>query len=868
MLLKRSLLYCLLVLCAAGALSGCREGEVLVRWRDLPPEEKRALAEVEPYIQRINRRPQDTAAYLQASRILRKTGYTSYALMCMETGLLYSPHSLELLLEKARIEEAMGLYGEALKSYRKVLESAPEDVSAVRGAARCLYRTGRREEAAAALANAKQLAPNDPGIVLDEADFAYYDGNIERAFELSQEASNLAPHLPGPYYNQGLALLRLGRLDEALAAAKKALALSPDAAEIHALLAEINYAQGRTDAAKTSADKALEIAPHFDQPYRTLGKLAQDAGEIDAAATYFRKAVALNPSDVYSLLKLRGFAEARKDDELALFALRRLSRLNPADETLREELALAALRQQQYSEAAAEYRILAEKNPANADFWKGLGGTYAAIGDKLGVIEAYHRLDALGKAGPNERLELAAAYVELGASAEADRHIAALSAELPQDDPRFARVLGQKLYREGRTAEALDYLMVAAATGDEDAVFKAALVSAALKRYEDAAAMLEDLYTRQPTRTDLARLIAEINDRMGRTEDAHRYYGSVLTFNPDDVAAGEFMARYHLKRGDTAAAREAVGRVLAVHPDSAPALTVKAEILEASGEFVGALGAYAKALDAEPSRKDLLDAVARIQKKVPESRSINDLRAAFRKNPDDYGILWDIAEMEAQTDPARAIGTLRLLSRHPAARRAALERISSLYFRLDRPAEAVAAARRIAKLYPDDPRSFTFLAETLAQTAAYRPALDELTKALDLSPAYVPALRLAGRIHLATDAPERAAAMYLSLLNVDPADTDALMNLCRIYVYYRKDLPRARMTFAELERLGVRAPDIEKAINELETKLPMPPAPRADGAQPPTVPQPAEAPAGITEDAALSFGPDKLPAIDAPTARQ
>jgi len=836
-------------------VSSCRKGEVGIDITDLSPEERKIFADVQPLLNRVERRPQDVAAYLEASRILRKAGYTSYARRVIERGLSYSPQSLELLLEKARIEEDSGLYQQALEDYLAVLKAAPEDVTALRGAARSAFRSGNRDDAASYLAKARQLSPSDPGLMLDEAEFAYLDGDIEKALSLSRDASALAPHLPGPYYNMGLALLRMGKLDEALAAAEKALTLSPNAAEIHSLKGEVKYAQGDDAAAEASARKALEISPHFDQPYRTLAKIAAKRGDDDKALDNFRTAVTLNPADYYSLTKLRQMADQRKDDDLALFTLRRLSRLDARDTALRRDLASIALKQEQFSEAAAEFRILAEQNPADANSWKGLGRTYVSIGDNEGVVEAYSRLDALGKAGTEERAALAMAYLESGMDAKAAPYIATLSQELPAKDPRLARLLGQKLYREGRMSEAADYLVVAAKAGDEEAAFRASVVKAALGQYSEAALILEDLYKKDPARADIARLLAELRERGGDVDGAFKTYSNVLALNPDDPYAGEFMARYYYENNDAAGAKSAVDKVLQVAPRSIKALEIKAALLEAAGDYVGAMAVYAKVSDIEPGRKDVADAVSRIQQKVPETLSLSDLWAEYKKSPKDFGLLWRVAEMEAENDPAKAIGTLRLLVRNPDTRRAALERTADLYLQLDNWNKAASTAKQITTYFPEDVSGMVYYADVLAQHGAYAEALPVVKKAVDMSPNYVPALKLAGRIELARNNPQGALAMYEMLKRIDPADPETLYGLCTIYTYHIKDQPRARAAFAELVKLGVNTGNLGQAIDEMEPPLPLVPGQQnlVEQSNTPEQPQP---PANLTEDKALKLGPD------------
>lgn len=832
--------------------------------------------EIQPYIKRINRRPNDVSAYLNASRALQKAGYTSYARQLVDKGVLYSPQSLELLMERARIEEASGVFREALKDYEKVLESASDDVAALRGASRSAYRSGSRSAADRYLARARALSPDDPGLLLDEAQFAYFDNDLEKALSLSREASRLAPHLAGPYYNEGLALLRLNRLEEALDSAEKALTLAPNAAEIHSLIGELKYAMGDDAQARSFAEKAVEISPYFDQPCRTLAKLALKDGDIEKAAGLFRRAVELNPSDAFSLLNLRRIGLDSDNGSLVLYSLRRLSRLDPEDNDLRMQLADTALKEEQYSEAAAEFRSMTEKRPGDPAVWRGLGRTYAAIDDHQGVIEAYSWLDALGKAGTDEYAALADSLLHFGAAEKAEPYVRRLASELPPGDPRLARLLGQKLFLENRPAEALGYLMTAAASGDEDAAFKAALVAASIGRKDEAVKLFSGLHADDPSRADLARLLAQLMEGSGDDDGARKVYDSILALNPDDVHAGEFMASYLLEHDDLAGAEKAAAKVLAVSPRSVRALETTGAVLEARGDNSGALAAFRKALELEPARKDIGDAVQRVQRKLPESVTLEDLRSAWRRSPDNLDLLRRIADLEAVDDPARAVGSLRRLAGYPRERRDALEKIAGLYRRMDQQPRALAAAREIIRFYPEDPSAHTFLAGLLAEDAEYAQALKAVGRAVEISPNYVPALKLSARIKLAKDDVEGALTNYLMLRRIDPMDTSTLLNMCRIYTYHTRDFTRARACYSELQRLGYEAPDLEKAVGELETPLPdfpMPddqvPAeavpvalPEELHAEPPADDVPEELPA----DAAASIGPDTPPAAPAPSA--
>ncbi|GIH18575.1 tetratricopeptide repeat protein [Rugosimonospora africana] len=113
--------------------------------------------------------------------------------------------------------------------------------------------------------------------------------------------------------------------------------------------------------------------------------------------------------------------------------------------------------------------------------------------------------------------------------------------------------------------------------------------------------------------------------------------------------------------------------------------------------------------------------------------------------------------------------------------------------RLDRPAEAVAAAREAVRLKPQQWEPFVVLAEALLAGEDAQSALaarDAVDRALELSPHNNEILVLAGRVALALGDLRTARARYEQVLAVSPEDAAARVNLAVL------DLHQSRTTAA------------------------------------------------------------------------
>jgi tetratricopeptide (TPR) repeat protein len=74
--------------------------------------------------------------------------------------------------------------------------------------------------------------------------------------------------------------------------------------------------------------------------------------------------------------------------------------------------------------------------------------------------------------------------------------------------------------------------------------------------YEKAILLLQQVIAKNPDNVDAQNYLGYANSRIGKIEEAKRYYARALALNPDHRGANEYLGELHLKLGELAQAEE------------------------------------------------------------------------------------------------------------------------------------------------------------------------------------------------------------------------------------------------------------------------------------------------------------------------
>ncbi len=371
-----------------------------------------------------------------------------------------------LLLDAARVDEALGCFFQAL-----VLDA--RYVDAHYNHARALRSAGRLEDALASVRQALALAPKPTAAMLQlQAQIEDDQGELDAALATLDQALRLAPDRPALLHNRATLLQRRHRHGEALAVHERAQALGLDVADAH-------YNHGNT---------------------------LQSLGRLDDAAQAYRRALALDPVHrlaLYDLARLR-WRRAESDFDAELLAAQHAHPASPVPPAVRGQLLLRAERHADAAAAYVEAVRRAGDVPAHHD---GLGQALARLRSFDGALAAHARAVAMAPGEALLRINQSASLLMAGQPAAAAEAAEAASTLAPDDQNAWAlRGLAWRLQGDPRDSWLNDLRWVQAVDleapeGHADMqAFNAALAAELRALHHDQAAPV-DQTLRQGTQT-------------------------------------------------------------------------------------------------------------------------------------------------------------------------------------------------------------------------------------------------------------------------------------------------------------------------------------------------------------------------------
>lgn len=471
------------------------------------------------------------------------------------------------------------------------------------------------------------------------------DGRIPEADQALVRAQAIEPGAAGPYSLRARWMLDRGELQSALTQIERALGLDPFTHRHWNQLGIILRARGESDAAQRAFRTALELNQHDDEARSALAHLLAEGGSAgeahrllagkagggasDApiwleigitdynrqhyapAEDAFRKAVAANPEYAQGWEKL-GMTLARtlRDGELAP-VLDRALELDPGLFEARLERAELRGRHGDPKGAIADAHKLTELAPDEPRAWRTLARHSVTLQDLRGAVEAFRRIDALGKADASDLAILGDLLDKLG---ERPAALATLT-RAEQLDPQHVAMLNNLAAFHGRQGDldkAQRYLERTLANDPRNAIALSSMGYIQLLRGQPAAAAatLERAVLYDPT---LANGWINLGHAHLRNRDVGRAIPALekaLAIAPQALDAHLYLAQAHLSTRNPAKARAHAEAILARQPGLPDALGVAilANLME--GKHESATSAFARLRAHDPQAAGKLRAQA------------------------------------------------------------------------------------------------------------------------------------------------------------------------------------------------------------------------------------------------------------------
>ncbi|HZW24572.1 MAG TPA: tetratricopeptide repeat protein [Gallionella sp.] len=151
------------------------------------------------------------------------------------------------------------------------------------------------KDAEYALRRAAQLAPHDAEVQNNLGVFLRKRGRLDEALACIKASLEAKPKFAEGYLNLGVVLFDLGRFDEAVSGLKQALNLKPEYAEAYNAMGAALRELGAFSEAESACRRALEINPQYADAYCKLGLLQIEMGQVVEAISSYRRALTLDP---------------------------------------------------------------------------------------------------------------------------------------------------------------------------------------------------------------------------------------------------------------------------------------------------------------------------------------------------------------------------------------------------------------------------------------------------------------------------------------------------------------------------------------------------------------------------------------------
>jgi len=351
-----------------------------------------------------------------------------------------------------------------------------------------------------------------------------------------------------------------------------------------------------------SYERALEIRPKLMEALNNMGNAYKELGESASAIGFYHRAlsVARHPA-IYHNLGSVFLAAARLDSAVAYF--RQAIAGDPDKRESHEGLAKAYRSQDRLQSAATVLETALGRWPEDGSLLLLLGDTHASLGRDDAAVAAYRRARLSPAAA---RLRLADAARERGDWERARRHYEAGLSSHP-DDARLHNALGEALFHEGRTREALDSYRRAA---ELDPGLAAAYTNIGLAYLThggrlEAIAALERSADIDPDRAVTWGLLARAYVRNERPDEAMRALERAIDLSPERAEYHYDLGILYAEAGSVAQAEKAYLAAVERDPTHSHVHYNLGSLWLEQGRFAPAARMLQRALELDPERPEV-----------------------------------------------------------------------------------------------------------------------------------------------------------------------------------------------------------------------------------------------------------------------
>jgi CHAT domain-containing protein/tetratricopeptide (TPR) repeat protein len=289
----------------------------------------------------------------------------------------------------------LGRRGEEIEVYKKVIEIDPNNRDAYYMIAFAYLELKQYDKAIKTCNDGlkRGLREQDLYEILGTAYFDSQDYN--NAVKAYMKAIELVPNRTDIFVDLGRALQRARRYTEAIEALSLAFERNPKDTRTLMLLGDTYEEMGKSNEAENIRRKLIEIEPQYIRGYYYLAKTYENLKQYEEAINTYRMGIIRYPNDDSLYHFLVTLHIEMKNYENAISAFRFARKLNPNRNFEDTNLGRGFYLGRKYDEAVEVLSLVLEKNPYDVEALELLGDTYEKIGKHDKARDVWKKLTAI-----------------------------------------------------------------------------------------------------------------------------------------------------------------------------------------------------------------------------------------------------------------------------------------------------------------------------------------------------------------------------------------------------------------------------------------------------------------------------------------
>jgi tetratricopeptide (TPR) repeat protein len=791
-------------------------------------------AEIE-YLNVLRNDPLNAEAIGKLGSIYFDEGRIQRAAPFVAKGSELATNDLSLRLKLGYIYSAMGRISDAQAQANFILSRQPQNEEAPLLLAEASL-THTDIEAAQRRLQALARGGDRAALELALGSLALRGHDVAAAAAAFQRAQTLDARSPAVY--SALASLNWAKNDLAAAAAnfKQAADLSPPRSPRQMQYARFVIQTGDLATGQKILDGMIKKTPDYVPALMGLAEIAASQTNFTESARQLQFVLARDPDNFEALLFDGRLKLAQGQTDAAVVELERLTRLYPQVAPAHYQLATAYFAQ---AENVKAINSLSRALELDANYTEAILLMAEAQIKNQNPNPAIVSLERLTEKQPQlvqAQLLLADAYRQAGRPDRAMAIYQPLEKSFPQN-PQLPLLIGSAFLEQTNYPQARqEFERLRALQPDNlQALEQLVNLDLAEKNFPAAQRRVQTELDQKPNVDDLRLLLAKVFSTAGNFSQAEATLLKTLELSPENQGAYLVLAQLYVDAKQNAKALDKLNTVLAKNPKNIPALMLAANIQSDNQDYKKAAAVYEQLLQADPKFSPALNNLAylysenlgqldRAYELAKQARELlpYDPNTAdtlgwicFQRGtyPTALGLLQEsAAKLPAEPEIQLHLGLANYMLGNEAAARAALQyaRQSSQVF------PDKDEADRCLALLAINPQTADAATQTLLEKRVAEKTDDQI------------ALGRLAAIYQRAGNFEKAAAAYEKVLQANPQNLPAMLNL--IQIYSRTDVAKAYQMAKDayksapnnpeashlLGRLAYQSGDFKLAVNLLQ----------------------------------------------------